>query len=159
MTDVKTNLPSPIDSEMVAILERMVEQNQDITARAVIREHSSLKAASSITRSKERSELILQYQNKQNEQRAWQKRLGKTSKENAAKELAEKDMRIAALTQQVEILTASHVAMIRAIGELGGFSKWAKFFQDYQPIRDRLNTIGAMPSTNALYNLGDGKEK
>lgn len=47
MADVTTNLPSPIDSEMVAILERMVEQNQDITARAVIREHSSLKAASS----------------------------------------------------------------------------------------------------------------
>lgn len=66
-------------------------------------------------------------------------------------------MRIATLTQQVEILTASHVAMIRAVGELGGFSKWAKFFQDYQPIRDTLNTIGAMPSTNALYVIDNEK--
>lgn len=145
MTEHTNCPPSHVDTEMVSILEEMLAENRDITARAVIRQHATLKAASSITRSKERSELLAHYQQKQNELRAWQKRLGKTSKDNIARDLAEKDLRIAELEQQVEILTASHIAMIRAVGELGGFTQWAKFFEGYQEIRNQLNKMNAMP--------------
>jgi hypothetical protein len=129
------------DDEMEAILKLMLDNNEDITARAVIRRHTQLKAASSITRSKDRAALLAHYQEKQAELRNWQKRVTKKSKDTMAKDLAERDMRIAELERQVEILTASHVAMIRAVGELGGFTQWATFFQDYQSIR---NTIGEL---------------
>lgn len=144
MNEQSNNPPSPSDDEMISILEKMIEENVDITARAVIRQHSTLKAPSSITRSKERSGFLAHYQNKQNELRNWQKRIGKSSKQNIAKELAGKDIRIAELEHQVEILTVSHVAMIRAVGELGGFTKWAKFFENHPEIREKLNEMKAM---------------
>jgi hypothetical protein len=146
MIEYNSHLPCSNDSELVSILEQMIQDNIDITARAVIRRHPVLKAASSITRNKERSQLLSFYQNKQNELRSWHKRLGKSSTENTAKKLAEKEHRILELERQVEILTASHIALIRAVGELGGFNKWAKFFENYQSIIDELNSLRAIPN-------------
>lgn len=137
---------SKIDQEIVNILEQMIEDEEKITVRAVIRHHATLKAPSSITRNKLRSLLIEEYSNKQQELEAWQKRVGKTSKEKLSKSLATKDLKIMELEKKVDLLTASHVAMIRAVGELGGFSKWADFFKDYQSIRDELVKMGAMPN-------------
>ncbi len=54
-------------------------------------------------------------------------------------------MRIAELESQVALLTASHVAMIRAVGELGGFSKWAQFYESYRSSREQLAKLGALP--------------
>lgn len=133
------------DSEMEVILQTMLESDEDITARGVIRLHLKLSAASSITRNPARSEMLAFYQKKQEEFRGWRKRLAKRSKDSSAMDLAEKDIRIAELEHQVEILTASHVAMLRAVGELGGFAKWAKFFEDFRGVRNNLNKMGAMP--------------
>lgn len=146
MTDSNTHSPCPNDPEFVLILEKMLQDNVDITARAVIRRHSVLKAASSITRNKDRILLLNEYQNKQNELRCWLKRLGKLSLDNTAKKLTEKDLRIAELEHQVEILTASHIALIRAVGEMGGFTKWAKFFQNYQSVVEELHSLRAIPN-------------
>lgn len=146
MTDTQPSDFLMIDAEMDAILKTMLDNNEDITARAVIRRHTKLKAASSITRSKERSALLALYQEKQAELRYWQKRISKKSNENVARDLAERDARIAKLERQVEILTTSHVAMIRAVGELGGFTQWAKFFQEYQSVRNSLNEMTVNPT-------------
>jgi hypothetical protein len=59
--------------------------------------------------------------------------------------LADKDLRIAELEATVQLLTASHVAMLRAVGELGGFSKWARFYEPYRDARDKLAELGAIP--------------
>ena len=59
---------------------------------------------------------------------------------------ADKDIRIAELEATVQLLTASHLAMLRAVGELGGFSKWAKFYEQYREARDKLAWLGAMPT-------------
>ena len=59
--------------------------------------------------------------------------------------MADRDVRIAELESQVALLTASHVAMIRAVGELGGFSKWAQFYESYSGSRDQLAQLGALP--------------
>jgi hypothetical protein len=142
-----TERPTGFDPEIESILQEMLDCDEDITARGVIRRHSTLKAASSITRSPQRSALLAHYQKKQEEFRGWRKRLTRISKDNAAMEMVEKDLRIAELESQVELLSASHVAMIRAIGELGGFSKWAKFFEGYQSVRDKLAQKGAMPES------------
>lgn len=131
--------------EMEKILQEMLDHDEEITARAVTRRHSTLKHASSITRNSVRRKLLVLYQERQEEFRGWRKRLAKRSKDNTAMSMAEKDVLIAELKRQVELLTASHVAMIRAIGELGGYTKWAQFFGSYKGVLEILTSMGAMP--------------
>lgn len=159
MTEVPDRCPptsaSPItpsyDNEMEDILRTMLETDEDITARGVIRRHASLSAASSITRNPARSEMLAKYQTRQEEFRGWRTRLAKRSKDGAAMGMAEKDIRIAELERQVELLTASHVAMLRAVGELGGYAKWAKFFDSYKDIRNELMKMGAIPTAKVIH--------
>ncbi|MNT65279.1 hypothetical protein D3C72_2032480 [compost metagenome] len=35
--------------------------------------------------------------------------------------------------------------MIRVVGELGGFSKWAAFYEHYAAARAQLEALGALP--------------
>jgi hypothetical protein len=136
---------SDSDTEMRRVLDDLLSRDEDITARAVARLHPRINAASSITRSKERSRLLAKYQERQAEHRRWCGGPGKLSSVAAASALADRDVRIAELESQVALLTASHVAMIRAVGELGGFSKWAQFYESYRGSRDQLAQLGALP--------------
>ncbi|MHC9085969.1 hypothetical protein ACYX7E_13195 [Luteimonas sp. RIT-PG2_3] len=133
------------DREMRRVLEDLLSRDEDITARAVARLHPRINAASSITRSAERSHMLAQYQERQAEFRRWRGRTGKLSGAAAASALADRDVRIAELESRVALLTASHVAMIRAVGELGGFSKWAQFYELFRDSRDQLAQLGALP--------------
>jgi hypothetical protein len=135
----------PHDSTMREILEKLLAENENITARAVSRLHPNLKAASSITRSDSRSKLLAEYQKRQTEFRRWSQRVKKISGTNAASALAEKDVRISELEATIQLLTASHLAMLRAVGELGGFSKWAKFYENFSAVREQLHALGALP--------------
>lgn len=145
------------DTEMIGVLENLLDQNEDITARAVARLHSKISHASSITRSPIRSTLLAQYQEKQRNIRTHIGSIKKRSHANVVSDLANKDQKIVELERQVEILTASHIAMIRVVGELGGMSKWLKFFEGYKQIRDELQKLGAMPKTDNIIPL-PGKE-
>lgn len=71
--------------------------------------------------------------------------MAKRSKEKVAADLTSKDQRIAELERQVDILRASHLAMIRAVGELGGMRIWLRFFESHKSIRDELHKLQAMP--------------
>jgi hypothetical protein len=142
--------PAPYDPEMESLLQSMLEEDEDITARGVIRRHSRLSAASSITRNPARSELLASYQTRQDEFRKWRKRLAKRSRDSSEMDMAEKDIRIQELQRKVELLTVSHVAMLRGVGELGGFAKWAKFYETFKEIRDELSAMGAMPEAKTL---------
>lgn len=127
------------------ILEDMLQRNENITARAVARLHPHISHASTITRSESRSNLLKQYQTKQQEIRKHVGQLTKRSKESTAILLANKDQRIAELERQLDLLRSSHLAMIRAVGELGGISKWARFYEGYQDARDQLYRLNAIP--------------
>ena len=81
------------DTEIVNVLEALLERDEDITARAVARLHPSIKAASSIIRSEYRLKLLEQYQARQKEFRGWQGRLSKVSKGKAASALPAKKIR------------------------------------------------------------------
>ncbi len=144
MTDQESAV-SPIDSEMREILEKMLASDENITARAVARLHPAIKAASSITRSETRTRLLAEYQERQAEYRRWRSRAGKQSAASVAATIEQKEHRVAELEGNMQILIASHVAMLRAVGELGGFSKWAKFYEQYRDVRDNLAAMGAMP--------------
>ena len=129
----------PADTALIEILEGLLERNEDITARAVARLHPAIGHASTITRSPERSALVSQFQTKQQEIRRHLGRQTRRSKESIAAELATKDKRIAELEKQIDILRASHVAMIRAVGEMGGMSKWMKFYENFKEVRNQLD--------------------
>ncbi len=54
----------------------------------------------------------------------------------------------------VALLTASHVALLRSLGELGGFAKWAAFYERFREARDALQKIGAIPAENESRSTG-----
>ncbi|RKE36048.1 hypothetical protein B0G76_5276 [Paraburkholderia sp. BL23I1N1] len=145
MTEPNETTSSSDDNQMREILETLLADDEDITARAVARLHPSINAASSITRSESRSKLLAGYQQRQAEYRRWRGRVAKRSGADTAASLADKDIRIAELEATVQLLTASHLAMLRAVGELGGFSKWARFYEQYRDARDKLAELGAIP--------------
>lgn len=116
----------------------------DITARAVAHLHPTIKAASSITRSDVRSKLLADYQGRQQEYRRWRSRVGKQSTVDTAAALAQKEQRIAEHEANVRLLTASHVAMLRAVGAMGSFSRWEQFFEKHQEAWNKLAELGAM---------------
>jgi hypothetical protein len=133
------------DPELVRVLDEMLAANETITARAAARKHPSVRHASSITRHAVRSEVLRRYRARQEEFRAWANRLPKLSRARVAAGMAEKDRRIADLEGQVDVLRASHVAMIRVVGELGGMSKWLRLFEGSRPAIEELKRTGALP--------------
>ncbi|MFM0016536.1 hypothetical protein PQR46_38845 [Paraburkholderia sediminicola] len=159
MTEPNETTPSSDDNQMREILETLLADDEDITARAVARLHPSINAASSITRSESRSKLLAEYQQRQTEYRRWRGRVAKRSGADTAASLADKDIRIAELEATVQLLTASHLAMLRAVGELGGFSKWAKFYEQYRDARDKLVEIGAVPAATVSSVASDRQAK
>lgn len=146
------------DPQMREILETMLAGDQDITARAVARLHPTIQAASSITRSETRSQLLAQYQERQAEYRRWRGRVRKQSSADTAASLEHKEHRIAQLETNVQLLTASHLAMLRAVGELGGFSKWAKFYEHYREARDKLIELRSTPGATVFSINSDSKD-
>jgi hypothetical protein len=145
------------DEAMVKVLEQLLAEDVDITARAVARLHPSLKAASSITRSPGRMHLLSKYQEQQGRYRRWKGRVSRMSGTEQSAALAARDARIAELEATVQLLTASHVAMLRTVGELGGFSKWTKFYGNYKSVRDNLSALGALPNST-VRQLGPSSE-
>jgi len=138
------------EEQMREILDTLLADDRDITARAVARLHPSIKAASSFIRSASRNQMLAEYQQRQSEYRRWRGRVAKRSGMDTAASLADKDIRIAELEATVQLLTASHIAMLRVVGELGGFSKWAKFYEQYRDARDRLGDLGVLPPAGPL---------
>jgi hypothetical protein len=134
------------DPLVKAILEELLLLDIDITAREVARRHPTLKAASSITRDVNRREAVIVYRQRQQEMRRWAERTQKNSSKSLERILADKDARIAELEAQVQILTGSHIAMVRALGESGGFRAWSRFFETSVVARDSLVLLGAVPS-------------
>lgn len=157
------NIEPFADDAMVKILEQLLAEDADITARAVARLHPSLAAASSITRHPARMALLSKYREQQDMYRRWKGRVSRMSGTEQSVALAAKDARIAELEAAVQLLTASHVAMLRAVGELGGFSKWTRFYKDYSSVRDSLGALRALPNSTlrplapASVPLGEAK--
>jgi hypothetical protein len=64
--------------------------------------------------------------------------------------IAAKDIQIAELKADRELLIASHRTMILAISEMGGFQSWRKFFEKYQSTVDRIDEMRAIQEIHVL---------
>lgn len=134
----RTDKASMLDEKIANILEHMLSNEEDIGHRAVIRAVPELSAVSSITRDEYRRELVEYYKALQAERKQWAKRAQKTSQDKLTVQLAAKDLRISELEKQVSILTASHKALLLAVGESGGIAAWRRFFDNHQGVLDDL---------------------
>jgi hypothetical protein len=132
-------------TELTLILEDLLAQNLDITAREAARRHSLFSDASTITRHPDRRALLADYQKRQQEARRCVAQVVKSSKEDTANKLAGQQHIIDELTKKVEILTTGHLALFKAVGKLGGTAKLVKYYDEYREVRNSLVGLGALP--------------
>jgi hypothetical protein len=128
-----------VDEHLTGVLEMMLSSNESITARAAAR-HLHV-AASTITRNPERRALLAKYVSDQKRLRDIMISADKMSKEKLVQQVASRDRRISELERRLQILTASHKAMLLAIGEAGGMAAWQRFFASYESIRMELHGL------------------
>jgi hypothetical protein len=153
----KTSDPQHV--ELKSVLESMLESDHDVTAREVVRRHSSLKNASDVTRHVERRAIFEAYLAKQNELRQFAGRVKQSGPAIAAKKLQATEERIRELERNEESRIASHLAMITAVCELGGTAKLLKFYHQYARIRDSLANQGALPHRLTLADEAIAKKQ
>lgn len=133
------------------LLEAMVTEDDTISARAVVRRSEGVfKHASDITRNEARRRRIEEAIKKQETIRAAVNRSSKKSRTELEKLVAAKNDEIEQIRADREMLVASHRAMILAVAEMGGFSRWRAFFDGYQATIDRLEKIGSIPNAAVI---------
>jgi hypothetical protein len=129
-----------IDERLPRLLDEMLLSAAEITARSVGRRLGV--AASTITRSVPRQELLLGYKQEQERLKAVAARTDPLSRERLVQQIADRDGKIAELNRLVQVLTASHKALLIAVGEMGGTAAWQRFFVRYERIRIDLRKLG-----------------
>lgn len=121
-------------------LAALLDENIDITPASLAYRLGAQR--STVTRSEERLKAV-------DEAATEQKRLrnvvadNKSSAETLIAKLAQRDAAIASLERRVEILIASHRAMLMAVGEVGGIAAWRKFFSNWDGVRKELEEMCA----------------
>lgn len=135
----------PFHEELTQILSELLASDVDITAREIGRRHSSLKDASAFTRNKHRAELIVIYQQRQNDARHVRAGPDVQRSVSLAEQLDAKSVEIKELQQQVQNLVASHAACVRAVMQHGGMQALQKFWSEYRPIAESLIALEAIP--------------
>ncbi|WP_334106629.1 hypothetical protein [Methylobacillus sp.] len=145
--------------ELETILQRMLNDNVVISARAVIREKDSpFRHASDITRQPERKMLLDQYQERQCKLRVLMEKTDKQSRTNLQARVARLKQENETLKAERDLLIASHKAMLLAIGEMGGMAAWRKLFPNWDETRQRLSQLQALPSAGILLSPKRGRE-
>lgn len=125
-----------VDSALAALLD----ENIDITPASLAYRLGAQR--STVTRSEERLKAV-------EEAAKEQKRLrnivanNKSSAETLIAKLVRRDAMIAHLERRIEILTASHRAMLMAVGEAGGIAAWRQFFSSWDAVRKELEELSA----------------
>lgn len=132
------------ESRLKEILGDLLEKNEDVTARAVARALGV--APSTITRKSERARLVEQFRQNQQHLRNLLAKADKTSKGNLVSQIADRDRELEKLKRKIEVLTASHKALMLAVLEHGGIAGYWRFFEAYDGIKHELEAMGATPS-------------
>ncbi|MGJ7571569.1 hypothetical protein ACSFBX_13630 [Variovorax sp. RB2P76] len=139
------------DEELKILLEALLTEDVDVTAREIARRHSSLKNASAFTRSESRTQLISAARQRQAEiRRAAQNIVSTTA---SADELALRTAEVKKLERQVRNLVAAHAGLIRAVQLAGGMNALSRFWKDYKAIADEVHALDAVPALGTVTHL------
>jgi hypothetical protein len=142
-----TMISNSTEGDVTAAIEWLLEHDLDVTARAVARRIGV--APSTITRNTDRSNAVNDAYKEQVRLRAIAAG-NKSSRETLLAKLDRRDKTIAELERKVMILTASHRAMLMALGEIGGVAAWQKFFAKHEEMRQELIALHAIPDNNIM---------
>lgn len=143
------NSPDDKMTKLIAALDAMLKDDEDISARGAVRRLAgTFKHASDITRHAERRHELETYQGRQTVLRSLMEKTNKQSKTNLTQAIERKNREIEVVVRQRDILIASHKAMILAVSEMGGRKAWLRFFERYQGCIEELMALGAMPSAS-----------
>jgi len=121
----------------------MLERGDRISARGALKHLQDVRSPSSLTRDPVRRAMVEEFRQRQAEGLAWTRRARKEPVARLDALLAERDRTIAELQHQVQLLVASHKALVHAVGELGGLPAWKKAFEQYEHCLDELRRLNA----------------
>lgn len=121
----------------------MLERGDRISARGALKHLQDVRSPSSLTRDPVRRAMVEEFRQRQAEGLAWTRRARKEPVARLDALLAERDRTIAELQHQVQLLVASHRALVHAVGELGGLPAWKKAFEQYEHCLDDLTRLNA----------------
>jgi hypothetical protein len=110
------------DKRLREILDRMLSEGERISARGVLKHLPDVRALSSLTRDPVRRAMLEDYRQHQAERQAWTARARKQSGERLEALLADRDRQIVELQHQVQVLVASHRALVQAVWAQGDWS-------------------------------------
>lgn len=133
------------DDRLRHALQQMLDRGERISARGVLRHLSDVRAPSSLTRDPLRRAILDEYRERQAERLAWSERARKQSIARLESVLAARDRTIADLEHRVQLLVASHRALVQAVGEVGGLPKWKQVFERYESCLNEVAETGAVP--------------
>ncbi len=132
------------DERLRAALQTMLDHGERISARGVLKHLPDVRAPSSLTRDPVRRSMLEEFRRLQSVRNDWVERAKKQAVARLERTLAARDVRIADLERQVQLLIASHRALVHAVGELGGLPVWKKAFGGYERRLQELALLGAL---------------
>jgi hypothetical protein len=139
------------NAHLEELLEAMIAENETITARAIVRRSGDVfKNATDITRNADRRTKFEAAQRRQETIRAAIDRSSKKSRAELERLVEVKNAEIDELQGDRQLVIASHRMMILAVAETGGFSKWKRFFDGYQAVIDKLDSMGSLPTGEVI---------
>lgn len=133
------------NSDLAAVIEQLLGEDVDITAREIARRHPTLRNASAFTRNPKRHALIAQAQQRQMDARNVSTVPEAKRTTSLVATLGKKTERVNELEGQVAALVASHAACIRAVMHHGGMAALERFWADYKVIGEAIRALEAMP--------------
>lgn len=145
-----------LDSEnkdLREVLEGLLADDTDITAREVARRHPTLRNASAFTRNPPRLALIEQARQRQIDARHVRSNPGAKRSASLSELLEERNRQVAVLEAQVTALVASHAACVRAVIMHGGIQALERFWRDYKVIADTVHGLDAVPGGADIVEL------
>lgn len=133
-------------AQLSAVLADLLARDVDVTARAVARQHPTLKNVTAFTRNRERMHLIEDAKRRQNEVRAVVLEPHRERIASVSEQLQRKTREAEDLHTKVEALVSSHVACVRAVLRHGGMPALERFWNDYKTIGATIRGAGAVPT-------------
>ena len=139
-----------VDQALTPALRDMLDDNETITVRALVRRLGTVGHASTITRDPWRMARVAEWQAEQARIHSQIERSDKTSRTNLANQLEIQRARVSELEAERNLMCGAMLAMVQAVGEMGGMRAWQRFFDQHSEALQQLQTMGALPSAAVL---------
>lgn len=141
------------NTDLTAVLERLLLEDVDITAREVARRHPTLRNASAFTRNASRAVLIRGAMQRQADARQVKDGGVASRARTLSDALEEQNGRVVELETRVNALVSAVVLCIRAVRLSGGAASLERLWTTYKEVGDALREEGVVPPSARVLQL------